>query len=193
MKSRSWIAVAVVMGLVLGVSASIYSTGRILPVGADPDSGEASSDAEWLALIDNAAKVRRGEIVVTPATVEVPQDVTQLSSCQSLPEKVHFSGVSHQPGDVPGTGRTVMTFTDVTERGDGPQFLLVVDWAESVSDCDLRVRRPVNDAKASQVDREAHICDQMQLAADRRNMTDATLRQPSAEVATEYIKSFCHD
>ena len=117
--------------------------------------------------------------------------MTLLTSCAALPSEIHFSGVADEPGPLPNTGRTVFRFTDVSRGGNGPEYALVVDWRDDVTKCDSRVRTTVTNAIAQEVAIDAHICDEMRLAADGNKMTDQTLRQPSVAVAKEYLAAFC--
>jgi hypothetical protein len=151
----------------------------------------AKTDEEWIALIKTAEKIRSGETPAVLPSPSIPEGVTLLTSCALLPSEIRFSAVANEPGPLPNTGRTVFRFTDVSESGDGPEYALVVDWRDNVSMCDSRVKVTVTNAVAEQAAIDAHICDQMRVAADGNKVTDQTLRQPSAAVAKEYLAAFC--
>jgi hypothetical protein len=151
----------------------------------------ASNDDEWIQLIDQARRVRSGELPVVLPTPVVSAGTTVLVACAQIPAEVHFSGVSNDPGPLPGQGRTVLKFTDVSKGGDGPSYAMVVDWSQKLGGCDSRVQQMVAGGKAQQLDIDAHICDEMRIAAQGRDLSDKTMRQPSARVARAYLGAFC--
>ena len=194
LKNNKWIvaALALLVGGLVGAAAWAYISDSGEPATAQPGvPPTAKTDEEWIALIKTAEKIRSGEIPAALPSPSIPNGVTLLTSCETLPPVLHFSAVANEPGPLPNTGRTVFRFTDVSESGDGPQYALVVDWRDNVSMCDSRVKVTVTNAVAEEAAIDAHICDQMRVAADGNKMTDQTLRQPSAVVAKEYLAAFC--
>jgi hypothetical protein len=190
------IAVLFALGLAIGAAAWFAISDANNSAVAQPGGAEggkaAENDEEWIDLIKTAERVRAGEIPA-PAlpSVEVPRGATLLKSCEWLPTVFHASGAANQPGPIPGTGRTVLHITDVSERGDGPEYVLVVDWKADLSKCDSRVRAVALSAVDEQAAIDQHICEQMQLSAEEKPLTDPTFRTPSKRVAEAYLRAFC--
>jgi len=194
--SRKQLALALfALGLAVGAATWLLTSKTIWPASAQPGGGEggvsAENDEQWIDLIKTAEKVRSGEFATALPAVSVPRGATLLKSCEWLPSVFHATGVSNDPGATPGTGRTVMRVTDVSERGDGPEYVLVVDWNDDLSNCDPRVKAIVSGGKEDSAEIDRHICDEMQLAADGKELDDPTFRKPSKDVAEEYLRAFC--
>jgi hypothetical protein len=159
--------------------------------GSTLSESPANADDEWIALIERARKIQSGEVPVVLPTPAVAPGAMLLNSCDWVPEQVHFSGVSNDAGPMRGMGRTIFDFTDVSKGGDGPSYAMVVDWSQKLDGCDSRVQQMVAGGKAQQLDIDAHICDEMRIAAQGRDLSDKTMRQPSARVARAYLGAFC--
>ncbi len=173
-------AVVVLVGLSVRGAVANHSPGT-----------SASDDDQWIALIEQARKIRSGEVPAVLPPPSVPAGTTVLGSCAQLPSEIHFSGVANDAGPLPGQGRTVLKFIDVSKGGDGPSYAVVVDWGQKLDGCDSRVQQIVAGGKAQQLDVDAHICDEMRIGAQGRALSDKTMRQPSVRVAEAYLDAFC--
>lgn len=111
--------------------------------------------------------------------------------CDNIPEQIHFSYTAGEPGALPGTGQTVIEFTDVSNGGNGPSYGMVVNWQDSLAGCDARITQIVSGTKADGAQADAQLCQRMETIAQGTYHPDAFEKLPSAPVAAKYVDAFC--
>lgn len=177
------------LGLAVGVGAYCSLDGDAGRARAQPGPEVAASDERWVAIIDAARQARGATPAVKDELLQnlIDSDAVPWPDCRAFPANFHTSGAVNAPA-----GRiSVLHFFDADTPGIEPQYYVVLDWDEPLGHCDQRLQSFVSMARENQDRINAHICDQMRLAAEARPLTDPTFRTPSPAVALAYLDAFC--